>query len=129
MLLVNTKLDKSPIHGMGVFACDRIPAGSEVWKFFPNFDLERTVDEVNALPPGALEWFRKYAYLDFRINCYILSVDNARFMNHSDDPNIRPDFSRDRHGIGVTTKDIQSGEELTIDYRLIEKDNWLSKQT
>jgi SET domain-containing protein len=71
--------------------------------------------------------FKRYAYLDHRLGCYILSVDHARFINHSEDPNVSPDFSRERHGVGVATQDIQAGDEITIDYRLIEKDNWLSK--
>jgi uncharacterized protein len=127
MLLIKTKLAESSIHGMGIFAGERILRGNDVWQFFPNFDLERSVSEVNDLPLHAQEWFKQYAYLDYRLGCYILSIDHARFINHSEKPNVIPDFDRDRHGIGVANKDIDIDEEITIDYRLIEKDNWLSR--
>jgi SET domain-containing protein len=72
------------------------------------------------------KWFKHFGYLDHRLGCYILSGDDARFINHSDKPNMGPDFDHDRHGAGIALRDIQIGEEITIDYRLIEKDNWLS---
>jgi hypothetical protein len=53
MLLINTKLAQSPIHELGVFACERIAKGADVWRFVPNFDIERTVAEVTALPTHA----------------------------------------------------------------------------
>ena len=39
MLLVKTKLNISPIHGIGLFAVEFIPAKTIVWKFHPAIDL------------------------------------------------------------------------------------------
>jgi uncharacterized protein len=127
MLLVKTKLDQSTIHRFGVFAEEFISVGTKIWQFMPGFDLEITKEDLAALSPHIQTWFRHFGYLDHRLDCYILSCDDARFINHSDNPNMGPDFAHGRHGAGFALRDIKGGEEITLDYRLIEKDNWLSK--
>jgi uncharacterized protein len=126
MLVVKTALNQSTIHGLGVFAAEAISKGTEVWRFQEGFDLEKDVADLAALPVVAREWFKTYGYHDHRQDIYILSFDNARHINHSEDPNIRPDFQNHRCGIGIAARDIAVGEELTIDYREIEKESFLS---
>jgi uncharacterized protein len=126
MLLVKTILDNSAIHRFGVFAEEFIPAGTKIWQFIPGLDLEITVEDLAKLPDHSQSWFRHFAYLDHRLGCHILSIDDARFINHSDKPNMGPNFAHGRHGAGFALRDIEKGEEITLDYRLIEKDNWLS---
>ena len=125
MLLIKTKLTASSIHGFGVVADEHIKKGAEVWRFQPGFDLEKTKEEVAALPEHAREWLKQFAYLDHHIDQYILSFDNARFINHSEVPNIRPDYGKERHGVGIAQSDITPGDELTINYREIEYVTWL----
>ncbi len=126
MLLISTKLDLSPIHRFGVFAEELVPAGTKMWQFTPGIDLEKTIEEFAKLPVRVQKWFKHFGYLDHRLNCHILSGDDARFINHSDSPNMGPDFNQDRYGVGIALRDIKIGEEITIDYRQIERDNWLS---
>lgn len=45
---------------------------------------------------------------------FLLSADGDFFINHSDDPNIE-----DHGAYSVARKDIQVGEELTMDYRIV----------
>jgi SET domain-containing protein len=125
MLLVKTTLSSSTIHGLGVVAIDAIDKGTPIWQFKEGFDLEKSPEEIAKLPEIAREWFKTYGYHDHRLNQYILSFDNARFINHSDDPNVRPDFEGHRCGIGVASRPIAAGEELTINYREIEKASFL----
>jgi SET domain-containing protein len=33
MLLVNARIDRSAAHGVGLFAVESIPNGTEVWRF------------------------------------------------------------------------------------------------
>ena len=40
MLLVRTYLDRSALHGIGVFAAELISATTVVWRFTPGFDLD-----------------------------------------------------------------------------------------
>lgn len=48
-------------------------------------------------------------------------------MNHSDTPNVGPDFARDRYGVDVALRDIVAGEEITVDYRLVE--GWIVERS
>jgi SET domain-containing protein len=127
MLLVRTKLALSQIHGIGLFADQLIPKGTEVWRFVPGFDIEKTDDEIAAYPSYILDWFKCYGYLDYHFGRYILCADDARFVNHSDNPNINQDYSLDFYGVNLAIHDIQRRDEITIDYRVIEKENWLSQ--
>lgn len=120
MLLVKTKLAPSPIHGIGVFAEEFIPAGTEVWKFVPDFDREITQEQAKQLPEHVQLWMEHYAYLDIYLKRWIICVDDARFVNHSENPNMKPDYVRDQYGPDIACRDIQIGEEITDDYRHFE---------
>ena len=61
-----------------------------------------------------------YGYIDPRLNRYILGCDEVRFFNHSDTPNVVPDFTRDRHGVDIAARDIAAGEELTVNYEWVD---------
>lgn len=111
MFLVPTVLAPSRIHGVGVFTPDAIPAGTRVWEFTPGVDCELTDAELAACPERFRQWLERYCYLDER-GVYVLCGDNARFMNHADEPNCD-----DRGTATVTLRDIAPGEELTCDYR------------
>lgn len=125
MLLVKTALFQSAIHGLGVVAVEPIAQGAAVWRFEAGFDLEKSPEEIAKLPEVAREWFKTYGYHDQRLNQFILSFDNARFINHSQEPNVRPDFGGHRCGVGIAVRPIPAGEELTIDYREIDKASFL----
>ncbi|HSB05409.1 MAG TPA: SET domain-containing protein [Thermodesulfobacteriota bacterium] len=120
MLLVKARVDKSPIHGLGLFAAEFIPKGTQAWRFTPGFDLDLDPHILNTQPDHFRDQLLHYGYIDSRLNRYILCCDGARFINHSDTPNIRPDFSLDRYGVDIAVRDIEIGEEITIDYNSIE---------
>ena len=116
MLLVRVRVDRSPIHGLGVFAAEPIQAGTQVWRFTPGFGLDVDPDLVRGQPDPLRERLLNYGYVDPRLGRYILCCDDARFLNHSDTPNLRPDFALDRYGVDVAARNIATGEELTVDY-------------
>jgi SET domain-containing protein len=120
MLLITTRLGSSPLHGLGLFAAEPIPAGTEIWRFTPRFDLEFPKSEVQALPTRMREFIEHYGYLDARLGLWVICFDNARFMNHSDTPNTRPDYALDPHGVDIALRTIGAGEEITTDYRLLQ---------
>jgi uncharacterized protein len=115
MLLVKTYLAESRIHGIGLFAAQRIPKGTVVWRLEPTLDLELTEAQIEALAPPAREQIRKYTYLDLVRGTYILCGDDARFFNHDEAPNCH-DFPDADGGTTVAARDIAEGEELTSDY-------------
>lgn len=117
MLLVETELKPSPIHGIGVFTREFIPAGTVVWTFTPGFDLEIEPSEVERLSPPAREQFLKYSYLDVHTGRYVLCFDDSRFFNHCDRPNVMDGATPETAQASVALRDIFPGEELTCDYR------------
>lgn len=121
MLQVPTRLGASSIHGIGVFATSPIPAGTEVWRFSPGFDLDFEPSIVEGFPKHIRDWFAHYGYVDFHTERLVICLDNARFINHSAEPNLRSDYGRDRFGQDYAARDIEVGEELTADYSEFER--------
>ncbi len=123
MLLVKTKIGQSKINGIGLFADQFIKKGTIIWKFQTGFDLRVGKDELGNLSESAKEQFLKYAYLNPRTQKYILCFDDARFFNHSDEPNsIDVDSPDDEEGLDVADRDIEKGEELTCNYKDFDAD-------
>jgi uncharacterized protein len=120
MLLVPVSVGPSPIHGLGVFAREAIAAGTVVWRFTPGLDLDLDPMLLDEQPPLLREVLAHYGWIDPRLGRYILCCDDARFINHSDAPNLRSEPSDEPHGVDVAVRDIDAGEELTLDYGCLE---------
>lgn len=120
MLLVPVRVDRSGIHGLGVFAVGPIATGTPVWRFTPGFDLDLDPAVLDAQPPLFRARLLHYGYIDPRLGRYILCCDDARFLNHSDQPNLCADFTGERYGVDIAVRDIAAGEELTVDYGSVE---------
>ncbi|MBX4195492.1 SET domain-containing protein-lysine N-methyltransferase [Candidatus Parcubacteria bacterium] len=123
MLMVKTRLGPSKIHGIGLFADQFIPKGALTWRFVPGFDLKIEPDELLRLSEPARKLFWQYAYVDKNNGHYILCFDDERFINHSEEPNIiQKRIGREVEGREVASRDIQPGEELTVNYYDFDKD-------
>lgn len=110
MLLVKTYLDKSAIHGLGVFAAEFIRKGTKIWRFVEGFDHAYSPRQFAKLPKPAREFLKNYGY---RVDGEILfTVDNDRHINHSEDPNTYL-----KSGYAIARRNIRKGEEITNDYR------------
>lgn len=122
MLVVPTYLAKSPIHGLGLFSQLPIARGALVWRFHSTIDrvLPRDLVFRGDLPLVAREFVNRY--FCFWGEQMLANGDDARFMNHSESPNVKavekgltPDM--------VAVRDIQPGQELVTDYRDFD-DTW-----
>lgn len=122
MLMVKTKLQMSPIQGLGVFADQFIPRGTVVWKPHPQFDIRFPLSALSGLPSYTRDRIMHFAYIDKRTGLAILCADDARFMNHSDDPNIRTVIDENGEEKDIAIRDILPGEEITCDYREFDQD-------
>jgi SET domain-containing protein len=87
MFLVKTKLNKSAIEGIGLFADQFIPEGMLIWRFSDSVDQRLTPDEIHSLPSATRSQIEKYSYREKHSGLYVLCGDDARFFNHSADPN------------------------------------------
>jgi SET domain-containing protein len=110
MLLVKTYVDKSAIHGLGVFAAEFIPKGTKIWRFVEGFDRAYSPKQFARLPKPARDFLKDYGY---RVDGEILfTVDNDHYINHSDKPNTYL-----KSGYTIASRNIRKGEEITNDYR------------
>jgi hypothetical protein len=122
MLTIKTKLDKSSIAGIGLFADQDILKGEVVWKMNSLSVLKITPNEYNNLSRTEKDFIQEkdYFWADEDGN-YMIPIDDSRFINHSCNPNI---IDLDDNTC-VASKDIKREEELTIDYKtLVPKEQW-----
>jgi SET domain-containing protein len=113
MLLVKTYLDKSKVHGLGVFAGQSIRKGAKIWRFVYGFDRFYTRKRLAKLPKQARDYINLHGYQWGKE--ILLSMDYDTFMNHSENPNT--DF---HNGFVIARNNIRKGEEITNDYRAFE---------
>lgn len=116
------KVKKSSIHGNGVFAARKIPAGHRIVRYRGKL---RTHDEADELYEGEVETGHTFL---FTLNDeYIVDANkkgnDARWINHSCAPNCEAVIVENEAGkknkdkIYIeATRDIRKGEELTYDY-------------
>ncbi|MDA0712979.1 MAG: SET domain-containing protein, partial [bacterium] len=88
MLLVKTSVGPSNISGLGLFADQFIEKGTIIWQLSEPLDLVLAKELVQNLPLLAKQTFLKHSYFSKKLEKYILSFDNDRFTNHSEDPNV-----------------------------------------
>ena len=112
MLLVDTYIDKSPIHGVGVFAKEDIAKGTIVWEYNPLFDITIRKPQLHGLPEHVLHWFATYTMTD-PSGDFMISIDNHKYTNHSLEPNCGQSDA-----FWIASQDIKKGEEMTYDYTL-----------
>lgn len=112
MLLVKTYLAESKVHGIGLFAAESIKKGTVIWEFSPHIDMVFPVMKYEEAPRQVKDFLKVYGYVSIdRPDVYTICVDNARFINHSEEPN-----TDDTTGLTIAKRDIAAGEEILSNY-------------
>jgi SET domain-containing protein len=113
----NFEIRESPIQGLGAFAIRAIPAGTRLIEYAGERLTPRQADE-------------RYPDDDERHHTFLFAIDDdivvdaavngndARFLNHSCDPNCDVVIEDKRLWI-ETIRDVEPGEELAYDYAFI----------
>ncbi|MDB5463122.1 MAG: hypothetical protein JWP23_1511 [Phenylobacterium sp.] len=117
MMMVDTELRPSSIHGLGVFLLEPVRKGDLIWRFDARIDRVYSLDEVASLPGHVQRYLRTYSTWNEAAGLYVLCGDNGRFFNHSEEPSTVSNaisFGED-HAV----RDLVAGEELTSDYTTI----------
>lgn len=122
MLLVKTRLAASGIHGIGLFAAEFIGEGTVVWQSHAGVDIRMTEEQISGLPVPCREQIQKYSYREKHTGLYVLCGDDARFFNHSVQPNCVDVYAGEGGDLTLAARDIEDGEELTCDYALFDLD-------
>jgi SET domain-containing protein len=112
------EIGPSPMQGLGAFATRRIPAGTRLIEYAGE---RLSPDEADARYPD---------HVDERHHTYLFAIDDgividaavdgndARFINHSCDPNCDAIVEDGRIWI-ETIRDVVPGEELAYDYAYV----------
>ncbi len=117
MMMVDTELKPSPIHGLGTFLLVPVKRGELVWRFDSRIDRIYAEDEIASLPAHMQTYLRTYSTWHAPSGLYVLCGDNGRYFNHSTEPTTVSNaisFGDDR-----ALRDLEVGEELTSDYHTI----------
>jgi SET domain-containing protein len=117
MMMVQTELRPSPIHGTGVFLLEPVKKGDVIWRFDARIDRVYTPAEIASLPDYVQDYLKTYSTWHQDTGLFVLCGDNGRFFNHSEAPScisMGVSFGEDR-----AARDLAAGEELTSDYRTI----------
>jgi hypothetical protein len=117
MMMLETELRQSEIHGTGVFLLEPVRKGELIWRFDSRIDRVYSGDEIAALPERMQRFLRTYSTWHEATQLWILCGDNGRHFNHSDTPNtlsLGTGFGDD-----VAAEDLPAGVELTTNYALI----------
>lgn len=118
MLKVQTFVQSSLIHGVGLFAAEDIPKGAVIWEPERGLDLIITKEEYDGLSSVGKAFVDHYGYWSEELQRFICAADNYRFVNHSEEPNlVNEGAKKGSDGRDVAARDIRKGEELTFDYR------------
>ena len=96
---------KSNIHGMGVFANRDFRKGEIVIKY----NLKHLTKEKFDILPKSEKHFTS-----FQEGKYWLFSSPERYVNHSCEPNVNPNF-KERGDFAI--RNIKKGEEIATDYR------------
>ena len=117
MMMVDTELQPSSIHGLGVFLRTPVRRGDLIWRFDARIDRVYSEAELSSLPDHVQHYLRTYSTWHEATRLYVLCGDNGRFFNHSDAPTTTSNaisFGEDH-----AARDLERGEELTSDYTTI----------
>jgi len=104
----------NPEIGYGVFATEPIPQGTIVM-FEDPFDIKVTPEIYTSLHEEFRAILEFFGYVNLEGNA-VFSWDNARYINHSCDANTLPTG----YMLVIAIRDIAEGEEITLDYGLLD---------
>ena len=111
MLYIKTTIWKSNIHWLWLFADQEIKQGELIGEFTFWLDISLSDEEYKHLNKANKEFFDAYGRQDKLTEKYMLNIDNTRFINHSETPNIEH-----KNYKLIAARDIKRGEELTDNY-------------
>jgi len=116
MMLIETQVRPSSIHGLGLFTVKFIPRGTPIWKFQPGFDHDFSPVQFAALPELARQHTRWFCFVSKGNGHVILSGDHACFINHSTNPNTGAPPVASVPVVTIALRDLDAGEEITCNY-------------
>jgi hypothetical protein len=117
MLTIPVEIQKSAIHGFGVFAIAPIKKGTVVWMFEPGLDQRVSKLVVEYLDQRKRDYVMQRGYINPKEpEVVVMCIDEAQFMNFpvaGEQANIQLGGLQDGEHILIAALDIPAGAELT----------------
>ena len=117
MMMVDSEVRPSSIHGLGTFLLEPVKKGQLIWRFDSRIDRIFSDEEIETLPPHMRRFMRTYSTWHEGLRLWVLCGDNGRHFNHSETPNTVS--CGVAFGDDVAAADLPAGAELTTDYATI----------
>ncbi len=115
MIHIKYKLDKSGVHGIGIFADQDIKKGELIFTASSVLDVNITQEQFDSLAEQEQAQVRYWGFFDQPTQKWHVDFDHIHFINHSYTPNTTQELSHPEAYI-TASRDIQAGEELTQNY-------------
>jgi hypothetical protein len=115
MIHIKYKLDKSTIHGIGVFAEQDIQKGDIIFTASPVLDVNIAQDQFNLLKEAEKLEVKYWGFWMESEKVWHVDFDHIHFINHSFKANTTQDFYHPEAYL-IASRDIKQGEELTQNY-------------
>ena len=127
MLHIKYKLKESSLHGIGLFADEKIEKGLVVYTASPLLDVNITRAQFASLEENEKKEVGYWGFWNEPNNVWHVDFDVSKFINHSFQPTITQD-SNHQDAYLVATRDIEPGDELTQNYLEFETKEDLQKR-
>lgn len=137
MLLLKTVVKPSSIAGVGLFADQDIKEGDIVWQYTPDTCIIYTEKQFQSLLESfhkterqVIQYYLTYSYYQKYLEGLIFCLDNGRFVNHSEQPNLAGPSNVPLElawQFSVALRDIEKGEELMENYETYDSSEWLEE--
>ena len=127
MLHIKYKLKESSLHGIGLFADEKIEKGLVVYTASPLLDVNITRAQFASLEENEKKEVGYWGFWNEPNNVWHVDFDVSKFINHSFQPTVTQD-SNHQDAYLVATRDIEPGDELTQNYLEFETKEDLQKR-
>jgi hypothetical protein len=112
-------LRTSKIHGTGVYAARKIPAGTRIFEYVGEIISADEADRRHPVNPDDPFHTFFFALSNGTVIDGNVGGNDAKWINHSCEPNCETEESDDFRVFIVALRDIARGEELYYDYGLV----------
>lgn len=127
MIHIKYNLDKSGIHGIGLFTDEDVKKGTLVYTASPLLDVNISKEQFDSLDEKEQKEIQWWGFWDESNNVWHVDFDVSKFINHSFDPTLQQDPNTTDAYL-TTTRDVKAGEELTQNYLEFESKEDLKKR-
>jgi len=127
MIHIKYKLNKSKLHGIGLFADEDVRKGQLVYSASPLLDVNISQEQFDSLDEKEKREIKYWGFWDMQNNVWHVDFDNSKFINHSINATLTQD-PKQKDAYLVATRNIRAGEELTQNYLEFESEEDLKRR-